>query len=64
MRREDEEEEEEPVSLEIMCRREGYEKLINQYTYCMDKLDEKCIYRSDTKDKIGYRCMMLEKQYF
>lgn len=55
-------EREEPT-LEELCRRNCYETVIDQTTYCgYEALEEQCIYRG--KEFEGkYKCGMLEKQY-
>lgn len=53
--------EDEPLELitAMECRKNGYEVFREHRTYCTQ---DKCIYRHDRLDKVGYRCMMLKKQ--
>jgi len=43
----------------MLCRREGFEEVYKNRTYCT--IADECIYK-DSKDEHGYRCLLLEKQ--
>ena len=52
--------EEQVLSITTLCRRNSYETIINQRSYCT--VEEDCIYKADKSDQYGYRCMNLEKK--
>jgi len=54
--------EQDKPTIEQICRRDHYEYVRNQRTYCSNKSDEICLYRADEPDTIGYRCMNISNK--